>query len=325
MTSCGLTPAASRPEHRPAGHRLARLGARLFAVAAVFVLGRFEPGERRLRDRRRGRGLGAGRGEGAEQEHGDEERGDPPVGSEARRDGRVPRPASAPSEGRGSTSVAAPLRLHSKRSRKRISMRIIAGPATSAKHHVPRRVGDFERDRAPLEDPESLPGQVSTIGRHQREVEDRAVADRGEAADHGERPPSHVAADERERRAEDPAEPPRRHLPGRPRSLPEPEVGDQRGERADREARRRAERVSGEDDDVGGRLDVGEGGEGDPPGDRQRGERGDEGDDLRGRSRALVPGEAAEQDAGEDQEADQLPAHAAPPGASELCRPYMAA
>src|SRR6201999_1097293 len=107
--------------------------------------------------------------------------------------------------------------------------------------------------------------------------------------------------------------PPRRHLPGRPRPLPEPEVGDQRGERDDREARRRAKRVAGEDDDVGGRLDVGEGGECDPPGDRQRGERGDERDDLRGRPRALVPGEAAEQDAGEDQEADQLPAHAAPP------------
>src|SRR6185312_2099889 len=182
------------------------------------------------------------------------------------------------------------------------------------------RVGDFEGDGPPLEDPEALPGELAAVGRDQGEVEDRPVADRGEPADRGERQPADVARAEREPRAEDPAEPPGGHLPRRPRSLPEPEVGDQRGERADREARRRAERVPGEDDDVGGRLDVGEGGEGDPPGDRQCRQRGDQGDDLGGRARALIPGEAADQDGGEDQETDQLPAHPPAPRASELFR-----
>ena len=77
----------------------------------------------------------------------------------------------------------------------------------------------------------------------------------------------------------------------------------------DRETGGRAEGEAGEDDDVGGRLDVGEGGKGDPAGDRQGGEGGDQGDDLRGRPRALIPGEARDQDDAEDQEAGQLPAH----------------
>ena len=71
----------------------------------------------------------------------------------------------------------------------------------------------------------------------------------------------------------------------------------------------RPERVAGEDDDVGGRLDVGERGEGDPAGDRQRRQRRDQRHDLRRRPRALVPGEAGEQHGAEDQEAGQLPAH----------------
>src|SRR6201999_1800117 len=59
--------------------------------------------------------------------------------------------------------------------------------------------------------------------------------------------------------------------------------------------------------------------EGDTAGDGQGGEGGDEGDDLGGRARALVPGEAAEQDRGEDQEADQLPAHSRPPRSAAPC------
>ena len=51
--------------------------------------------------------------------------------------------------------------------------------------------------------------------------------------------------------------------------------------------------AAGEDHHVGGRLDVGEGGEGDPAGDRQRRQRRDQGDDLRGRPRALVPAKPA--------------------------------
>src|SRR6185436_7918531 len=86
-------------------------------------------------------------------------------------------------------------------------------------------------------------------------------------------------------------------------------VGDQRGQRADREAGSASQRVAGEDDDVGGRLDVGERGESDPAGDRQRRQGGDQGDDLGRRPRALVPGEAGEQDGAEDEEAGQLPAH----------------
>src|SRR5262249_22982332 len=78
------------------------------------------------------------------------------------------------------------------------------------------------------------------------------------------------------------------------------------------EARRRPERVAGEDHDVRSRLDVGEGGERDSAGDRERGQRGDEGDDLRGRPRALIPGEARDQDGAEDQEAGELPAHLSP-------------
>jgi hypothetical protein len=78
-------------------------------------------------------------------------------------------------------------------------------------------------------------------------------------------------------------------------------------EGADREAGGAAERVAGEDDDVGGRLDVGEGGEGDPAGDRQARQGRDQGDHLRRRARALVPGEAAEDDGGDDQEAGELP------------------
>ncbi len=56
-------------------------------------------------------------------------------------------------------------------------------------------------------------------------------------------------------------------------------------------------------------LTLGKRREGDPAGDREGGEGGDEGDDLRGRPRALIPGEAAEQDGAEDEEAGQLPAH----------------
>ena len=66
------------------------------------------------------------------------------------------------------------------------------------------------------------------------------------------------------------------HLPGRPRSLAEQRVREQRGRAADGDARARAQRRAGDGDDDGHRLDVGDEREQHPPGGRGGGQRGDQ-------------------------------------------------
>ena len=59
-----------------------------------------------------------------------------------------------------------------------------------------------------------------------------------------------------------------------------------------REARQGAQRVAGEQHDVGGRLDVRDRGEGQPPDHRERRQRRHQREHARRRAVALVPGEA---------------------------------
>ena len=96
----------------------------------------------------------------------------------------------------------------------------------------------------------------------------------------------------REHGAADAHRSPAGHLPDGPGALREEDVRHDRGDRAHREARHRAERVAGEQHDVGGRLDVRERGEREPPDHRQRRERGHQREHARGRLLALVPREA---------------------------------
>ena len=71
------------------------------------------------------------------------------------------------------------------------------------------------------------------------------------------------------------------HLPRRPRALAEEQVAGQRGDGADHEPGRAAERVAGDQHDVGRRLDVGQRGEGDPAERGHRRQRRDERDHAR--------------------------------------------
>ncbi len=217
-----------------------------------------------------------------------------------------------------STAVATAGVRHSKRSRKRTSIRTIAGPASSAKATLPIAWAASNGIARASSDEEVLKREISAVGGHQREVQQHTVGDPGEAANRGEGEPAGVAGAERQRRPHHPAQSPARHLPRRPGALTEPEVGDEAGEGADRKARRRAQRVAGEDDDVGRRLDVGEGGEGDPPGDRQCGQRRDQRHHLRRRPRALVPSEPAKQDRADDEKRGQLPGHQPRPSGGEF-------
>ncbi len=132
------------------------------------------------------------------------------------------------------------------------------------------------------------------VGDPDRGVHDHAER-RGPRAPHasasGTRPirwPVSAAQDGAEHAAEAPGD----HLPRRPRALPEDEVRRERGDRADDEAGRGAEREAGDQDDVGRRLDVRQRRERDPPERGERCERRDEREHPRGRVRALVPGEA---------------------------------
>ena len=281
-----------QPEHRPGGGGRARGLVGGVAEAAVAVLDRGQPARRLAGARRAGAGRQRRRQRQGEQQGGRQRR---------RAIARAPLEALAEAG------------EHADHRR----------PRDEGEGDVADRVGGVEGDRSRLQQQEVLERKVTAICCHQREIEQGAVGDACKSAYGGERQPADVAAAERgERRAQQPAHPPPRHLPRGPRPLAEPEVGDQRGQRADREAGGAAQRVAGEDDDVGGRLDVGEGGEGDAAGDRQRRQGGDQGDDLRGRARALVPGEAGEQDGGEDQEAGQLPAHRSP-SSCERGRPRL--
>ena len=79
---------------------------------------------------------------------------------------------------------------------------------------------------------------------------------------------------------------------GSPRPLPEEEVRCQRRGGADDEARGAAERVAGDEHDVGRRLDIRDRGKRHPPEGGERGKRADERDDPCVGFRALIPGEA---------------------------------
>ena len=303
-TSCGLTPAASSPTIAQPVISWLDLEPRPFAPSTVFVLGKYPARPRRPAGPRGGRRLGAGRGEAADQQHAaTRTAARRPVGSERRgAAGGVPR-RRADRRRFGAPPLEAVAEAD--------NIRTSAGPATSANTMLP--VAWATSNGMPsLEDREAVAGTV----RRRRWPSARSRGGRRRRPRRARRPLRGSAGPRCGRRAPAPRRgcrtfptPPSARAstgPGRARSwrrappsapTAKPGAG--------------AERVAREEDDVGGRHDVGEGGEGDPPGDRQRGERGDEGDDLRGRPRALVPGEPAEQDGGKDHEADDLPVHAA--------------
>ena len=267
-------------QHRPGGHLRAGVVPRRGAEAAVGVLRRLQPGGGPAHFRR----FGAS-GRQRPERQADEQQGDDAAAAQSRAQA-----AAGPLVGsRGLASLSpAPLealaeaREHPHQGR----------PGDQRQGDVAGGMSEVERDRPRLQHAEALQREVASVGRHQGEVEQSAVGNASETAGGGEAEAADIAPAEGEGGAEDAAEAPAGHLPRRPRSLPEPEVGDEGGEGADREPGGTAERVAGEDDDVGGRLDVGEGGEGDAAGDRQRRQRRDQGDDLRRRPRALIPGEA---------------------------------
>ena len=101
------------------------------------------------------------------------------------------------------------------------------------------------------------------------------------------------------------------HLPRRPRALAEEQVGGQRGDGADHEPGRAAERVARDQHDVGRRLDVGQRRERDPPERGHRRQRGHERDHARRRVGALVPDEAHDEHGAEDERGGGDPAHGA--------------
>ncbi len=151
---------------------------------------------------------------------------------------------------------------NSNRARKRSSIRTSAGPGDQREDDVAGRVGDVERDAASRDREVAVERLLAAVGHHHREVEQRAVGEPGDAARDGEPDAAEPSAGRRgERRATDPDQPPSRHLPRRPRPLAEPEVRDQRGERPDGEPGAAADRVAGEQHDVGGRDDVRDRGE----------------------------------------------------------------
>ena len=146
---------ARRPRGRASPSRSSRSLERIAGVgapAAVFVL-RPRPASGAAGPARAEAGAGAGR---------------------ARRPSRAPAPASD----RARDARRAADRRHSKRSRKRTSILIIAGPAMRAKDDVADRVGGVEGHGARLQDEEVLAGEVSSICCHQREVEQGAVGRR---------------------------------------------------------------------------------------------------------------------------------------------------
>src|SRR5680860_884153 len=263
-----------QPQHRPGRHVGGRVALRRGPPAAVGVL----RGDQPTGGAARVGGAGLGRQHAGQRQGQQEQRGDG---------------GGAPLEALAETDQ----HPHHRR------------PGDQGDRRVADRVGGVEGHGARLQSEKTLQRKVPSIGRHKREVQQSAVGDACQGADGGKSHASGARPDDGQRGAQQAAHPPAGHLPGRPGALAEPEVRDQPGQRPDREAGSRAEREAAEDDDVGGGDDVGQGREGDPAGDGEGREGGDQGDDLRRRARALVPGEATEQDGGEDDEAGQLPTH----------------
>ena len=164
----------------------------------------------------------------------------------------------------------APQRAHQRRAEREVE------------DEVADRVGEVEAKAGSL-DGEILRGGVVGEGEPGVEVERpaRSRTPPGRADQrhrHARDRPSRRAP---EQRPGDADQPPREHLPRCPRPLAEDDVGRDRGDRADREAGRAAERVAGDQHDVGRRLDVRERRERDPPERRERGQRRDERDGAR--------------------------------------------
>ena len=180
-----------------------------------------------------------------------------------------------------------------------------------AEHHVADRVGEVVRQRAHGDDQVG----VEVLPRAQRPLVDVHPGAEGEPREPARRrqdEPARLAPaqDAREQRAAHPDGSPARHLPHGPGPLREEDVRHDRRHGADGEARQGAERVAGEQDDVGGRLDVRHGGEHEPPHHRERGQRRHQRQHSRRRPVALVPGEAGGHGEREQRERRRLPGHA---------------
>ena len=164
-------------------------------------------------------------------------------------------------------------------------------------------MGDVERQAARRDREVAIERLLAAVGDHQREVEQRAVGEAGEARrpSRGGTRPSAARWRSPGPPPPRPGQPPARHLPRGPRPLPEPEVGDQprRAHRPRTPAPRRAAKPAiSAMSVVGTTFGIGE--KATRPATADRGERRDQGDDLGRRARALVPGEAAKQDSAEE-------------------------
>ena len=183
--------------------------------------------------------------------------------------------------------------------------RTSAGP-NARQNDVAGGVGEVERQRRDAVGDQLGRRVVAGVGDPHVQVHERAEAQPGDPAGGGERDPAEVlAAEAGQRGAEQADAAPADHLPRRPRALAEEQVRGERGDGADHEPGRAAERVARDQHDVGRRLDVGQRGERDAPERGHRGERRHECDHARRRVRALVPDEADERDRAEDEERGQ--------------------
>ena len=176
---------------------------------------------------------------------------------------------------------------------------------------VAGRVGDVERDPARRERQVAVERLLAAVGDHHREVEQGAVGEAGERR--RPRPGPSARAGGRWRAASQAPASPASPQPAICQAVHGPwpsqmlEIGAASAPTA--KPGRAAERVAGDQRDVGGRDHVRDRGQHEPAGDRERRQRGDQRDQPRRRPGALVPGEAADEDqrqAGEDRD---LPAH----------------
>ena len=275
-----VAPRGREPEAGPAAVEPARALAGRAAEAAVAVLGLLQPAQRARRDgglgrRRRGTGEHE-RGEGGGRERGQ----------------RAPSDLEA-------------LPVAGERADQRRA-------EDQAEDDVAHDMGQVERERGRDVRAERREAVVAGVGHPQVQVHHHAVADAGDGARGRQRAAPELAPGRAgEQRAADADAAPRAHLPRGPRPLSEEHVRGQRRHRPDREAGRAAERVAGQQHDVGRRLDVRQRRERDPAERGEGRERGDEREHARRRVRALVPREARHQGEAEHHERGGQPAHGA--------------
>ena len=175
------------------------------------------------------------------------------------------------------------------------------GGESEAEQEARDHVGQVERQPRPC-DHQQCGGCVAGSNRPCVQIHHLLRRQRGDPTAERERYAPHVSpAQPAESGAEQADAPPRRHLPGGVGALAEQEVRHQHPDRADGEARQRAEGVADDERDRGDRLDIGQRDE------RVTAERGDgrqgahDRDHPRRRPPALV-GEPAERQHHADEE-----------------------